>query len=278
MFLAQGLATVFESDGRAIGRDICSAERQGRTWPASARERRWTRLQLGTLVLASIVVVFALASASVARGASSSSGATAHGRRQQARYPTRLWSKFPLAAKRSRPAQLRKPAHRALPGAPLDSGRRRTWRPNALLSVLLASAAALLLAAGAVALRGRAAARRPDPTGGKREAEAEPPVQAGTVQTGTAQAAEDDAPGHGHQSDEPPAVHVLFVPTELGYALVERAGDVPPVLDQIEGRDLGIEGRFLVSKVSASPLPRDDRRCAYLEGMSTERVADGEDP
>jgi hypothetical protein len=274
MFLAQGLGTEFESDGRAMVGDTCSAERTGRSWPASARERWWTRRQLGTLLLASIVGVFALASASVAPGASSSSGATAHGRKQHARYPTRLWSKFPLYAKRPPPAQLRKPAHRALPGAALDSGRRRTWRPNALLSVLLASAAALLLAAGAVAIRRRsAAARGPDPAGGKSEAEAEPTVQARTVQ-----AAEDDAPRHGHRPDEPPAVHVLFVPTELGYALVERAGDVPPVLDQIEGRDLGMEGRFLVSKVSASPLPRDDRRCAYLEGMSTERVADGEDP
>ena len=59
--------------------------------------------------------------------------------------------------------------------------------------------------------------------------------------------------------------HLLFVPTSTGYSLVERPGDVPEVLFELDGQEFGIDGRLRVSKIGASPLPSDDRECAYLE-------------
>jgi hypothetical protein len=59
--------------------------------------------------------------------------------------------------------------------------------------------------------------------------------------------------------------HLLFVPTTHGYELVERAGDVPPVLSELDGQRLGLDGRFVVTKIVESPLPADRRECAYLE-------------
>jgi len=64
---------------------------------------------------------------------------------------------------------------------------------------------------------------------------------------------------------EPPArAHLLFVPTGKRYMLVGRDGPAPTV-----GNAVTFEGgqRFLVSKLAASPLPADDRRCAYLEPL-----------
>ena len=55
--------------------------------------------------------------------------------------------------------------------------------------------------------------------------------------------------------------HVLFVWTPNGYSLHERDGDPPPVGAEIDEAD----GRFVVTKVAASPLPGDGRRCAYLQ-------------
>ncbi len=55
--------------------------------------------------------------------------------------------------------------------------------------------------------------------------------------------------------------HVLFVWTPNGYSLQERAGEPPPVGAEIEESD----ARFVVTKVAASPLPGDGRRCAYLQ-------------
>jgi hypothetical protein len=50
-----------------------------------------------------------------------------------------------------------------------------------------------------------------------------------------------------------------------GYTLVARSGDVPPVLFEFDGKDFGLDGRFRVSKIGPSPLPSDERDCAYLE-------------
>jgi hypothetical protein len=55
--------------------------------------------------------------------------------------------------------------------------------------------------------------------------------------------------------------HVLFVWSPNGYSLEERDGEPPAVGVEIE--DAG--GRFVVTKVTASPLPGDGRRCAYLQ-------------
>jgi len=55
--------------------------------------------------------------------------------------------------------------------------------------------------------------------------------------------------------------HVLFVWTPNGYEFQERDGDVPQVGVEVEEPN----GRFVVTKVAPSPLPGDDRRCAYLQ-------------
>jgi hypothetical protein len=55
--------------------------------------------------------------------------------------------------------------------------------------------------------------------------------------------------------------HVLFVSRPTGYELAEREGEPPAPGEEIE---LDGEGSFVVVKVSASPLPQDDRPCAYL--------------
>jgi hypothetical protein len=83
-----------------------------------------------------------------------------------------------------------------------------------------------------------------------------------------AQAAENDTPAPVRRApavERSRAAHLVFVPTEAGYTLVERAGDVPPVLGHVDGSELGMHGGFWVSKVGSSPLPGDERRCAYLE-------------
>jgi hypothetical protein len=54
--------------------------------------------------------------------------------------------------------------------------------------------------------------------------------------------------------------HVLFVWSTTGYELRERDGDPPAVGDRIEESG----AQLVVSKVGASPLPGDRRRCAYV--------------
>jgi hypothetical protein len=55
--------------------------------------------------------------------------------------------------------------------------------------------------------------------------------------------------------------YLLFVWKPTGYELRERDGELPAlgaVLDEEEGR-------MVVTRVGPSPLPGDDRRCAYLQ-------------
>lgn len=56
--------------------------------------------------------------------------------------------------------------------------------------------------------------------------------------------------------------HLLFVWKPTGYELAERAGEPPSVGEDVEHE----EQRFRVSKLGPSPLPGDDRVCAYLQG------------
>jgi hypothetical protein len=59
------------------------------------------------------------------------------------------------------------------------------------------------------------------------------------------------------------AAHLLFAWTPKGYALHEAAGELPSV-----GARVGINGTgYSVTKVARSPLPGDERRCAYLEPL-----------
>ena len=55
--------------------------------------------------------------------------------------------------------------------------------------------------------------------------------------------------------------HVLFVWTPTGYQFQEREGEPPEVGTEVEEEN----NRFVVTKVAPSPLPGDERRCAYLQ-------------
>ncbi|HEX2045746.1 MAG TPA: hypothetical protein VHF23_08980 [Gaiellaceae bacterium] len=60
--------------------------------------------------------------------------------------------------------------------------------------------------------------------------------------------------------------HLLFVSKPSGYELVERDGEAPEPGSHVELGDDGV--RFFVSKTGVSPLPQDDRPCAYLQRVS----------
>ena len=54
--------------------------------------------------------------------------------------------------------------------------------------------------------------------------------------------------------------HLLFVPRHTGYELTERDGEAPR-----SGEEVELDGMYVVIKVAPSPLPQDDRACAYLQ-------------
>jgi hypothetical protein len=56
--------------------------------------------------------------------------------------------------------------------------------------------------------------------------------------------------------------YLLFVWKPTGYELREREGDVPTIGTVLDDED----GRMMVTRVAPSPLPGDDRPCAYLQG------------
>jgi hypothetical protein len=57
--------------------------------------------------------------------------------------------------------------------------------------------------------------------------------------------------------------HVLFAWTPSGYALHDGLGQIPAV-----GSRLRVNGHeYAVAKLARSPLPGDERRCAYLEPL-----------
>ena len=55
--------------------------------------------------------------------------------------------------------------------------------------------------------------------------------------------------------------YLLFIGKPTGYELHERDGELPAVGSVLDEED----GRMLVTRVGPSPLPGDDRRCAYLQ-------------
>jgi hypothetical protein len=57
--------------------------------------------------------------------------------------------------------------------------------------------------------------------------------------------------------------HLLFVSKPSGYELKEGQGEPPAPGSEVEEGD----ARFFVAKVGASPLPGDDRPCAYLHAV-----------
>ena len=60
--------------------------------------------------------------------------------------------------------------------------------------------------------------------------------------------------------------HLLFVSRPTGYTLVERDGEPPQRGGRVELEDGG--GKFVVSKIAPSPLPQDERPCAYLQAAT----------
>jgi hypothetical protein len=58
--------------------------------------------------------------------------------------------------------------------------------------------------------------------------------------------------------------HLLFVWKPTGYELRERDGQLPTVGSVVELE----EGPMQVNRLAASPLPGDDRRCAYLQPVA----------
>ena len=59
--------------------------------------------------------------------------------------------------------------------------------------------------------------------------------------------------------------YLLFVWTPRGYELREREGEPPAVGEEIE--EDGKAQR--IAKLAPSPLPGDDRVCAYLQGTTS---------
>jgi hypothetical protein len=55
--------------------------------------------------------------------------------------------------------------------------------------------------------------------------------------------------------------YLLFVSKPTGYELRERDGELPPLGAVLDEED----GRMVVTRIGPSPLPGDDRRCAYLQ-------------
>lgn len=61
-------------------------------------------------------------------------------------------------------------------------------------------------------------------------------------------------------SDPQPALHLRLVGQSAGYALTENAGPPPRAGERVEVD----EKRFRVARVGRSPLPNDERPCAFL--------------
>ncbi|MGH2995375.1 MAG: hypothetical protein ACRDON_05210 [Gaiellaceae bacterium] len=57
--------------------------------------------------------------------------------------------------------------------------------------------------------------------------------------------------------------HLLFVTKPSGYELVERDGNAPEPGSEVEVGENGV--RYTVAKLGPSPLPQDERLCAYLQ-------------
>ena len=56
--------------------------------------------------------------------------------------------------------------------------------------------------------------------------------------------------------------HLLFVWSPAGYTLREEHGELPQVGHEFEEGDL----KLVISKIGVSPLPGDDRLCAFTIG------------
>jgi hypothetical protein len=65
---------------------------------------------------------------------------------------------------------------------------------------------------------------------------------------------------------KPESEHLLLVPTPQGYLFLEQGGAAPKVGQVIELPEVR-SARFVVAKLTSSPLPQDGRVCAYLQPL-----------
>ena len=65
---------------------------------------------------------------------------------------------------------------------------------------------------------------------------------------------------------QPDPNHLLFVPTPGGYLLLQRIGEAPTPGQHLELPEAP-NARLYVSKIAHSPLPLDERICAYLQTL-----------
>jgi hypothetical protein len=65
---------------------------------------------------------------------------------------------------------------------------------------------------------------------------------------------------------QPDPTHLLFVPTPGGYLLLQRTGEAPAPGQQLALPEAP-NARLYVSKLARSPLPLDNRICAYLQAL-----------
>ena len=72
--------------------------------------------------------------------------------------------------------------------------------------------------------------------------------------------------GDGEYTAAVPQPYLVFIWTPGGYVLAEREGDPPGPGSEVELDEAG-GARYLVTKVAPSPLPGDERRCAYLQAV-----------
>ncbi len=57
--------------------------------------------------------------------------------------------------------------------------------------------------------------------------------------------------------------YLLFVWKPTGYELHERDGELPALGSVLDEEN----GRMVVTRIGPSPLPGDDRRCAYVQAL-----------
>jgi hypothetical protein len=242
---------------------------------ACSLERLFCARPVGRAALVALLAGVIAAAPSTAQTGPSTHSATEpnradrHGRRP--RNPTLLWSRFPLVQKQAPSARVQNPPGPVVSRRPREHARppqeaaSRSWPLGPRLAILFASIALLALVTGLITVRRRAGHRVR--RGAELEAlvaEVEGPKRIPTV----AQTATVDTPSAARREpalERPRDAHLLFVPKGDGYKLLERSGHPPPVRGELDGRELGVEGRFLVSKIGSSPLPEDGRPCAYLE-------------
>jgi hypothetical protein len=166
--------------------------------------------------------------------------------------PARLWSEFPLGEKRlDSPATTaaRTPPSPAPRRAPVVRSSPSLDRPSRVRPILQAAFGVSALASALLFVLFVVTAVR---SGFfyRRALIRQPPARTPTART----------PEPSRNGRNPAITHLVFVPSEAGYSMVEADGEAP-------GVGTAIRGQFTVSKVGPSPLPADPRRCVYLEKL-----------